>query len=240
MILAAIVRGDPWRFQAHPEIWALIVGLAAPVHLRHPAHRPPGDPAGRGRRHPVPDLLVRRLPHHPAGLATDWPVHDLAEEYLYSVHMVQHLLLSFIVPPTALLATPTWLARLVIGQGRAYRVVKRLTRFVPATLLFNAVVVFSHWPVVVNTSASNGLLHYGVHVLVVTSAAHHVDAGVRPAARAALPAGGPDALPVPAVDHPHRPRRLADLRRRRSSTTPTTSCPGSGASRPPTTSRSPA
>jgi putative membrane protein len=104
-------------------------------------------------------------------ISTDWPVHDIAEEHLYFVHMIQHMLLSFVVVPMFLLATPTWLARMVIGSGRAYGAVKWVTRVVPATIIFNVVVVFSHWPTVVNQSATNGLLHYGVHVLVVTSAA---------------------------------------------------------------------
>ena len=169
MVLVAVVQGDPWRFQAHPEIWALVGGLAAlyvyAVRRIGPRVVRPGEAVVT--RSQVAWFVVSLTV---LWASTDCPVHDLAEEYLYSVHMAQHLLLSFVVAPTALLATPTWLARLVIGQGLAYRTVKRLTRFVPATLLFNAVVVLSHWPVVVNASASNGLLHYAVHVLVVTSA----------------------------------------------------------------------
>jgi putative membrane protein len=103
-------------------------------------------------------------------LAIDWPMHDIAEEYLYFVHMIQHLLLSFVVAPVLLLATPTWLARMVVGKGLAYTALRKLTRLIPATLLFNAVVVFSHWPAVVNNVVGNGPLHYGVHVLVVFSA----------------------------------------------------------------------
>jgi putative membrane protein len=102
--------------------------------------------------------------------AIDWPMHDIAEEYLYFVHMTQHLLLSFAIPPMLLLATPTWLARLVVGQGRGYRILKQMTRLVPATLFFNAVVVFSHWPAVVDNVVNHAALHYGVHVLVVFSA----------------------------------------------------------------------
>ncbi len=48
-------------------------------------------------------------------LASDWPMHDISESYLYSVHMIQHLLIAFIVPPLFLIATPRWLANLVIG-----------------------------------------------------------------------------------------------------------------------------
>ena len=51
-------------------------------------------------------------------VAADWPVHDIGEQYLYFVHMAQHIVLTLVVPPVMLLATPEWLARLVVGQGR--------------------------------------------------------------------------------------------------------------------------
>ena len=50
-------------------------------------------------------------------LAADWPVHDIAEEHLYFVHMIQHVVITLIVPPLFLLALPSWLARLIILEG---------------------------------------------------------------------------------------------------------------------------
>lgn len=166
---ATVVRADPWRWQPHPEVWALLIGLAiaywwAIKRIGPRATRPGEKVVTRGQVAWFAAALITLW------VAADWPVHDLGEEYLYGIHMSQHLLLSLVVPPMALLATPTWLARMLIGDGRAYRVVRRLARPVTATLIFNGVVVFTHWPAVVNTSVSNGALHYGVHVLVVTSA----------------------------------------------------------------------
>jgi putative membrane protein len=98
-------------------------------------------------------------------LASDWPVHDIAEEYLYSWHMVQHMALTYFMPPMVLLATPQWLARLIIGKGRAYAVLRKLCRPIVAGLAFNGAVV------VVNRSASGpALLHYSIHVALVTCA----------------------------------------------------------------------
>ena len=42
-------------------------------------------------------------------IGSDWPVHDLAEEYLYSMHMFQHMALSYFMPPLVLLAIPKWM-----------------------------------------------------------------------------------------------------------------------------------
>ena len=102
--------------------------------------------------------------------ASDWPMHDVAEEYLFSVHMTQHMLLTFAVPPVFLLATPEWLARLVLGQGRVKRAFFLVARPVPAAVAFNALQLLTHWPGVVNTSVENALVHYVVHAALVSSA----------------------------------------------------------------------
>ena len=103
-------------------------------------------------------------------VASDWPIHDIAEEYLYSVHMLQHMMLSYFVPPLLLLATPKWLFDAVFGSGRAFRAIKFLSRATVAGVLFNVVVMVTHIPDVVDRSVSNGPMHYSLHVLVVLTA----------------------------------------------------------------------
>jgi putative membrane protein len=160
---------DFWRFQLHPEVWVLLIGL---VGLRMYAVRvigPKAVPAGRS--------VVTRWQRFwfAAGIvllavAAGGPMHDIGEQYLYSVHMVQHFLLTFVIPPMFLLSTPEWLARLVLGRGRVDRWVHVLARPIPAAVIFNAIALALHWQVIVNASVGNGLLHYGLHTLVVTSA----------------------------------------------------------------------
>ena len=103
-------------------------------------------------------------------VTVDWPFHDLAEDYLYSIHMVQHVLLTFVIPPMMLLAMPEWLARLVLGRAKAYRVFRILTRPVVAGVLYNALFAVSHLPVVVNDSVRWSGVHFTVHLLLVSSA----------------------------------------------------------------------
>jgi putative membrane protein len=167
--VVAVAAVNVWRWHPHPEVWALILGL---VGLYVYALRVIGPKATRADEPVVSAGQVRWFVATMVTLwvAADWPVHDIAENYLYSVHMVQHLLLSLVLPPMALLATPTWLARMAVGSGRGYRVLRWATRLVPATILFNVVVVFSHWPTVVAASVANPFAHYGVHALVVGSA----------------------------------------------------------------------
>ncbi|CAN5838046.1 hypothetical protein BH24ACT3_BH24ACT3_02120 [soil metagenome] len=153
----------------HPEVWLLVAGVVALGFYVTRVLGPNAVPAGE------PIVTRRQKGFFAAGvlvlwLASDWPVHDVGERYLYSVHMAQHLVLTLVMPALFLLATPTWLARLVIGRGRAYRWVRRLTRPVVAGLVFNAAVVLSHWPLLVDASVQNGALHYALHTLVVTTA----------------------------------------------------------------------
>ncbi|CAN5241621.1 hypothetical protein BH18ACT4_BH18ACT4_16210 [soil metagenome] len=161
---------DAWRWQPHPEVWLLVASMAAlgviAVRVIGPKVVPVGEPV----------VTQRQKGWFVAGLgllwlASDWPLHDVAEEYLYSAHMVQHLLIAFVVPPMFLLATPSWLARLIVGDGWfAGRALRWLARPVVAGVVFNAVVVFTHWQAVVNTSVESPPVHYGVHVLVVGTA----------------------------------------------------------------------
>jgi putative membrane protein len=160
---------DFWRWQPHPEVWVLVGGVAVLAAYALAVVGPKVVPPGR------PVVSRQQLGWLALGLtllwvASDWPLHDIAEEYLFSAHMTQHMLLTYMVPPVMLLATPEWLARLVLGRGLVKRAFMFLARPVPAALAFNAFLLFTHSPGVVNTSVSNPLVHYLVHTgLVVTA-----------------------------------------------------------------------
>jgi len=100
-------------------------------------------------------------------VASTWPIHQIGEDYLYSAHMVQHMMLSYFLPPLVLLATPEWLLRVLVGNGATYRVVRFFAKPVVAGVLFNGMVMILHIPGVVNTSTENGVLHFLLHLLVV-------------------------------------------------------------------------
>ena len=162
---------SPWRFQAHPEVWVLVVFLVGAwlYAVRFIGPLSPEVQAGE-------PVLSRRQGWMVAGAiallwgASDWPIHDISEEYLYSVHMFQHMALSYFLPPLVLLATPVWLFRAIIGSQRAGKVIRWLAKPVIAGVLFNLVVMVTHVPTMVNQSVSNPVLHYSLHVAVVASA----------------------------------------------------------------------
>lgn len=167
--MLAAASPEFWRWQPHPEVWLLVASLAgsywwAVTRIGPRVVRPGEHAVTRGQVAWFAGALVVLY------VAADWPMHDVAEEYLYSVHMVQHLLLTFVLPPMALLGTPTWLARLVVGDGRVWRWLRAAARPLVAGLVFNLFVAISHWPAFVDLSVSSGVVHYAAHVVLVTSA----------------------------------------------------------------------
>jgi len=161
---------SPWRFQAHPEVWLLVAFVVASwwYAMRYIGPHSPevraGAPVTTQRQRLLFVLAVLML-----WLASDWPIHDISEEYLYSVHMFQHMVLSYFLPPLVLLSTPIWLFRAVIGSQRVGRVIGWLAKPVVAGVIFNVMVMVTHIPALVNRSVSNAPLHYSLHVGLVVS-----------------------------------------------------------------------
>ena len=168
-MLAATQFADPWRFQPNPEVYVLVAFLVGAyvymVRTIGPRAVAEGEPPIR-RRHVVSFVAAMVV----LFVASTWPIHQIGEDYLYSVHMIQHMLLSYVLPPLVLLATPEWLLRAVLGQGRGMRAARFLCRPVVAGVLYNAVVFIMHIPGVVNTATTVGPLHFSLHLLIVLAA----------------------------------------------------------------------
>jgi putative membrane protein len=160
---------SPWAFHAHPDVWLLIVTLVAgyvlALKVLAPGHSPPGQPAVTRREMTLYGAGVALL-----WLGADWPIHDLSEGYLFSVHMVQHMIFSLMAPPLLLMGTPRWLLRALLSPPGVLRVVRVLTKPVVALVIFNAYVAISHWPDLVNLALRVEAVHLLMHtVLVATS-----------------------------------------------------------------------
>lgn len=167
---ANLLAVDAWAFEAHPEVWLLVGGIVVlavyAVRAIGPLVVADGEPVvtRAQKRYFVAGVVL-------LWIAADYPMHDIAEDYLYSVHMLQHLLIAFIVPPLLLMAMPEWLARLLVLEGGfTARVLRMLTKPVVAGVIFNALQVLTHWGAVVNLSSDNGPFHYMIHLGVFFSA----------------------------------------------------------------------
>jgi putative membrane protein len=157
--------GDwPLEFHLHPDVLVVMALVALSYRLVLTRLAPQGDERPYTRRQVW--LLV-------AGVTTlfvfsEWPVHDLAEGYLYSVHMVQHAAYTLLAPPLFILGTPAWLWRWLLRPVMApFRV---LTRPWVAVSVFSVVTVITHLPPVVTASVRSGPAHLSLHVLLVSTA----------------------------------------------------------------------
>ena len=153
----------------HPDVWLLVAVLAGGYWyaLRRwgPHHVSPGDPPATRRQ--MISFFAGVLT---IWVAADWPIHELSEERLLSVHMVQHLLITLVAPPLLLLGTPGWMLRSLLRPRWLLALVRTLSRPFPALLLFNAFLAFSHWPVIVDAALGSELIHFGLHAILVGTA----------------------------------------------------------------------
>ncbi|MSQ11341.1 MAG: cytochrome c oxidase assembly protein [Dehalococcoidia bacterium] len=99
------------------------------------------------------------------GLVEGTPLHGLSENYLFTAHMSQHLLLLLAAPPLLLLGTPEWLLRPVTTLAWVQPVVRVLTKPIVAGVLFNVVLLVWHVPVFYNSVLEVHGLHYLQHAL---------------------------------------------------------------------------
>jgi len=152
-----------WR--AHVDVW-LILGSVVAIYVIW-SRRHERD-TGEGT-----DPHVRRL--FAAGMAvlfvaSEWPLHDLAETRWYFAHMVQHMAYTLVAAPLLVAGIPVWMWRAVLRPRPVRTAWRTLTRPVVATVVFNGVLLFTHWPAVVDAAVVSEPLHLALHVLIVGSA----------------------------------------------------------------------
>jgi putative membrane protein len=160
-----VFTGFPIPWQAHPDVWLLIVALAGGYLYALSAWGPRATPGRKAATRNQKILFFAGV--GVLWVGADWPVHDVAEGYLYSVHMAQHMLFLYIAAPLLILGTPGWLFRRLLAPAPVFRAVRAMTRPLVALLAVNGYIVFTHWPAVVDASVRNGLLHFVLHVALV-------------------------------------------------------------------------
>lgn len=163
---------DEWRLVLTTWTWypSVVMGVAVllggylaaigPLRLRFSAAEPP-------RR--------RQTICYVAGVLTILfalvsPLDALGDEYWWSAHMLQHVLLTFVAAPLLLLGTPDWLLRPLWSQPGLWRVARRLTAPLLAATLFNANLIIWHVPALYELTLHHENLHILAHTLFLTTA----------------------------------------------------------------------
>lgn len=101
--------------------------------------------------------------------ALNGPLHNLSDRYLFSAHMVQHLVLTLLFPPLLLYGTPAWVVRPLLRPAWIGRWAARLTRPVPAAVLFTAPVALWHVPGFYEAALRDHDLHVAQHLVFLAT-----------------------------------------------------------------------
>jgi putative membrane protein len=100
-------------------------------------------------------------------VALQGPLHELSDFFLFSAHMVQHLLIMLVMPPFLMLGTPDWMLRPVLKIPGVFPVARVLTRPIAAFLLVNFIFGIWHFPVPYDLMMRDHTVHKAMHVMIM-------------------------------------------------------------------------
>lgn len=98
------------------------------------------------------------------------PIHDLSDTYLFSAHMVQHLLLTLLMPPLMIYGVPGWMLRPLLRNRAINAIARRFTRPIACFVIFNLVIASWHLPVLYNAAMANHSIHIMEHLMFMAAA----------------------------------------------------------------------
>lgn len=110
-----------------------------------------------------------------AGVATLFvalatPLDTLADDYLFTAHMLQHLLLTLVAAPLLLLGTPEWLFREVLRATRLTTLVRLARHPLIAFFVFNLIFTLAHVPAFYELTLAVEPLHAFEHLVFIGTA----------------------------------------------------------------------
>ncbi len=150
--------------------WSTVIGLVALLALyewrarvaaRNRADGPPPTTAQRAR-------FVTALAA--IFLSLNGPLHDLSDSFLFSAHMVQHLVLTLIAPPLLISGTPASLFRPALRARVVARIARAITRPLLCYAIFNLVLVAWHFPQAYDLAVREHPVHIAQHLTFMTVA----------------------------------------------------------------------
>ncbi len=140
-------QGIAWSWSWRPYVGVWIMVLALAVWYWRSYTRAAREWGGEQPRLRTPRIVASIAGIALLWMALDWPIGTLGAGYLASVHMVQFFLIAMIAPALLVWGWPPAAGR----PGPFRRVVDALTHPVVAIIIFDAVVVGTHAPPVVDS-----------------------------------------------------------------------------------------
>jgi putative membrane protein len=102
-------------------------------------------------------------------LALTGPLADLAGRFLFSAHMVQHLILTLAVPPLLLHGTPGWLLARILSWRLVGSPARVVTRPLIALAIFSVVLIGWHLPALYNLALASIPAHIAMHLTFLSA-----------------------------------------------------------------------
>lgn len=163
------------EFTVHSSTVIGIVGLAALYEygVRKTMRGGRGETGVTQSHSPLPASTPRRLLYHSALVLmffslNGW-LHDLSDAYLFSAHMVQHLVLAFVVAPMMLMAVTGDMMRLLIRPRFIHALAERVTKPVVCFAIFTVVIAVWHLPPMYNYALAHHPAHIAQHLLILAA-----------------------------------------------------------------------
>ncbi len=103
-------------------------------------------------------------------LALVSPIDTLADEYLFSAHMVQHILLILVVPPLLIMGIPREHIQRLLRNSVAARAEHFLSKPLLAWTLGVGTMWLWHWPPLYSAALSHEGIHIAEHVMFLVTA----------------------------------------------------------------------
>ncbi|MEO9035579.1 MAG: cytochrome c oxidase assembly protein [Gemmatimonadaceae bacterium] len=121
----------------------------------------------------VPPTTNQRVLYHSALVVmffslNGW-LHDLSDSYLFSAHMVQHLMLSLVIAPFLIMGTPGQMLRPALAVRGVRPVARWLTAPTHCFGLFTIVVAAWHLPPLYNYALSHHPVHIVQHLMFLVA-----------------------------------------------------------------------
>lgn len=158
---------DWLAYRPPPSVVAGLIGLEVAYLLCVTTYR---DRIATARPVPISKRIAFSSGVFVMFLALATPLDPLGDTYLFTAHMVQHLLLTLIAAPLLLLGTPDWLARIVLDGTRLTGFVRWARHPLLAYFGFNIAFALAHVPAFYELTLANEPLHAVEHLVFIGTA----------------------------------------------------------------------
>jgi putative membrane protein len=168
--LLPLLHGNPtttngwWHWHIHPDVVLFCIALEVLYLYAVTQLRASSSDAGRVKR--------RQIWLFTAGVFTIWlgagtPVHDIGENYLLSVHMFEHSMISLVAAPLLLVGIPSWIWQIPLRWRGVLPAARVLVHPLVVVFVVNMSLIILHLPSVMDLALRHEGVHFILHVILM-------------------------------------------------------------------------